>query len=223
MKGKHLPYALLALTIFGLFIVLPLILLIFSSFHCVRTCFGQCRVRIVEEFLHAFQQYYKDGTNGTVDCRWYAAYYILVNLGIYIIYSFTMSGIFYIHAILYFILIALVVLLVEPYKEEYAFYSIVDCVQYLLLAVFCSSIMFSNFTGLFQRKYMFYAYFVSTGTASIPFIYIAALVIYKIGKRSGLTFCKTESALNESLPHRLYNSNEYRDGCGYASPSIQDT
>ena len=223
MKGTHLPYALLALTVLGLFIVLPLCLLAFSSFRCVRTCLGQCRVRIVKEFLHAFQQYYKDGTNGTADCRWYAAYYILVNLGFYILCTFTLSGIFYILAIVYFILIALVVLLVEPYKEEYAFYSIVDCVQYLLLAVFCSSIMFSNFTGHFQRKYMFYAYFVSVGMASIPFIYIAALVIYKIGKRSGLTFCKTESSLNESLPHRLYNSNEYRYGYSYASPSSQDT
>ena len=115
MKGKHLPYALLALTVFLLFIVFPLSLLVFSSFRCIRKHFGQCRVRIVEEFLHAFQQYYKDGTNGTTDCRWYAAYYILFNLGLYIITSCTLSAIIFILATMYCIIIAAIVLLVEPY------------------------------------------------------------------------------------------------------------
>ena len=117
MKGKHLPYALLALTVLGLFIVLRFILLVFSSSSRVRNCSRQCRVRILKEFLHAFHQYYKDSTSSTADCCWYAAYYILVNLGLYILGSFTLSGLFYILAIMYFIIIAILVLLVEPYKR----------------------------------------------------------------------------------------------------------
>ena len=218
MKGKHLPYALLALTVLGLFIVLPLILLVFSSFRCVRN-FGQCRVRILKEFLHAFQQYYKDGTNGTADCRWYAAYYILVNLGLYILCSLTNSGIFYILAIMCFILIALIVLTVEPYREEYGFYSVVDCIQYLLLALMSSSVTFLNFSGLFQREFILFAFVITVGVATAPLIYITALVVYKVGKRSGMKFCSNncqkEMVLNESLPHRLYHPKQYRDNCGY--------
>ena len=229
MKGKHLPYALLALTVSGLFIALPLSLLVFSSFRCVRNCFGRCKVRtrIVEKFLHAFQQYYKDGTNGTIDCRWYAAYYILVNLGLYIFYSLTLSGILYILAIVFFIITALVVLLVEPYKQEYAFYNIVDCVQYLWLAVSCSSLMFLNFSGQFQRNYMFYTFIITAGVTIVPLFYILTLFICEIGKRSGLNLCnrsRPESEINQSLPDRLYNPNQYRDSCGYIpiwSPNLQ--
>ena len=79
MKHNHLIYALLALTILFLF-TLPLSLLIFSSFQCVRNFFRNHRIqiRVVQEFLHVFQQYYKE------DCRWFAGYYFLTLLGSYV-------------------------------------------------------------------------------------------------------------------------------------------
>ena len=172
-------------------------------------------MRIVKEFLHAFQQYYKDGTNGTMDCRWYAAYYILVNLGLYILTSCTLSAMIYKLATMYFIITATIVLLVEPYKEEYAIYSIVDCVQYLWLALFSSLIAFMNFSSLLERELLVYSYCLSIGIGTVPLLYITTLVIYKIGKRNGLKFCNKETVLNESLPDRLYNPNQYKDSCGY--------
>ena len=228
MRGKHLPYALLALTVSGLFIILPLSMLVFSSFRCVRNCFGQfkMRIRVLEEFLHAFQQYYKDGTNGTMDCHWYAAYYILVNLGLCLLRGVSVGTIVYIFAIIYFIIIALIVLLVEPYKEEYAFYNVLDCVQYLWLAIFCSSVVFLDFSSLFQREYVLCTYFVLLCVGTLPLIYIAALVIYKIGKRSGFEFCnkyQVETDLNDSLPDRVYNPNQYKDNCGYVPIQNQPT
>ena len=225
MKGEHLPYALLALTVIGLFIVFPLSLLVFSSFRCVRNCFEQCRmrIRVLEEFLHAFQQYYKDGTNGTMDCRWYAAYYILVNLGLCLLFSVFVGTIFYIVSIIYFIIIALIVLLVEPYKEEYAFYNVLDCVQYLWLAIFCSSIAFLNFSGLLQREYISCTYFLIAGISTVPLVYIAALVIHKIGKKSDLKFCNEYQTETDSLPDRVYNPNQYKDNCGYVPIQNQPT
>ena len=218
MSWKHSPHALLALTVIGLFIILPLSLLVFSSFRCVRNCFGQCKIHVLKEFLHAFQQYYKDGTNGTMNCRWYAAYYILVNLGLCLLHTFTVDTIVHMFAIIYFIIIALIVFLVEPYKEEYAFYNVLDCVQYLWLAIFCSSVVFLNFSSLFQNEGILYAYFVIAGNGTVPLIYITAIFIYKIGERSGLKFfnkCQKESVLIESLPDRVYNPNQYKDNCGY--------
>ena len=218
MRAKHLPYALLAVTVIALFIVLPLSLLVFSSFRCVRQY--KMKIRVLEEFLHAFQQYYKDGTNGTMDCRWYAAYYILVNLGLFLLFSVCVGtrSIVYIFLIIYFTLLALIVLLVEPYKEEYSFYNVLDCVQYLWLAIFCSSIVFLDFSGLFQREYILCTCFVAVCVSTVPLMYIKALVMYKIGKRSGLKFCnkyQVETDLNNSLPDRVYNPNQYKDNCGY--------
>ena len=61
-------------------------------------------------------------------------------------------------------------------------------------------------------------YFLIAGISTVPLVYVAALVIYKIGKRSVLKFCnkyQMETDLNDSLPDRVYNPNQYKDNCGY--------
>ena len=137
---KNLPYALLVLAVFSLFILLPFCLLVLSSFHCVRKCFSKWRIRIrvLEDFLYAFQQYYRDDSNEMTDCRWYAGFYILVTFSLFLTYAFALSGFTYILYIVLFTIGAVTILIVQPYKEEYAIYNVVDCVLFLWLALFCA-------------------------------------------------------------------------------------
>ena len=150
-KHEHFYFALLALIVLCLFILFPVCLLIFSSMHCAQNIFRSCRmrIRVVREFLHAFQQYYKDGSNGTMDCRWFAAFYILNLLGIYLQYAIIATGYLYELAIIYFIIVAITILIVEPYKREYAIYNILDCLLFLWLALTTASFTFFNFASLF--------------------------------------------------------------------------
>ena len=65
---KHLPYGLLALAIMTVFIILPTCLLILYPLACCRKClkWSKLRGRALDEFVYAFHQYYKDGSEGSI-------------------------------------------------------------------------------------------------------------------------------------------------------------
>ena len=213
MKHNHLIYALLALTILCLF-TLPLSVLIFSSFQRVRNFFRNHRIqiRVVQEFLHVFQQYYKE------ECRWFAGYYFLTLFGNYLLYTFTLTGYVYTISIIYCIISAIIVLVVEPYKEEYAIYNIQDCVLFLWQALFSASVCFMNFAGMFQTTYLLGGQLSVIIVTTVPIIFIATVFTRRMWKRSGWKLCKrsqTDSDLDESLAHRITDSSQYKDTCGY--------
>ena len=81
-------------------------------------------------FVHTFQQYYKDGRSGTMDCRWFAGFYFVVRICMFLSYGLTLSGLTYYLLITLFIsmtiLLLILLLITEPYKREYAFFNILD-------------------------------------------------------------------------------------------------
>ena len=217
-KHEHLPYALLALAVLSLFI-LPFCLLVLSSFRCVRKCFRKWRIRIrvLEDFLYAFQQYYRDDSNDMTDCRWYAGCYILVTFSFFLTYAFTQSGFTYILYIVLFTIGAVTILIVQPYKEEYAIYNVVDCVLFLWLALLCAVVTLVNFASMLQRVYLVSTYAIMAFVCTAPFVYITAVVIRWMWK---IRYCRKrqtefEAYLDESLPDRIAHPREYRDSCGY--------
>ena len=158
------------------------------------------------------QQYYKE------ECRWFAGYYFLTLLGIYLLYVFTLTGYLYILAIIFCIIAAIIVLVVEPYKEEYAVYNVQDCVLFLWQALFLATICFMNFAGILHRTYLISGYLSVMIVATVPIIFIIMVFTRRMWKRSGWKLCKrcqTDSDLDTSLAHRITNSSEYKDSCGY--------
>ena len=98
---------------------------------------------VLEEFMYSFNKYYKDGSGGTRDCWWFAAFYIVTRLCIYLLLFFPMTGVFYNLALVYSLLCALFVLVVEPYRDEY------KCHNYLEPCVILSiSLMLTAIVGV---------------------------------------------------------------------------
>ena len=221
----HLPYALLALAVLGLFILLPLCLLVLSPLRCVQKC--TTRVRVLKEFLYAFQQYYKDGRNGTTDCRWFAGFYILVSFTLFLTYACTLNGYGYVVGIIEFTIAAIIVLLVQPYRKEYAVYNVLDTVLFILQALFCAALTYLNVAGLKQRVYLVISFPLLWCVCSAPLIYIAAIVIRWTWKRRGRQFCEMDQALetdgSESLPDRLSRPNQYEDSFGFVPSARKNT
>ena len=79
---EHLPYALLAIVVLTVFILFPLSLLLCYQFTVFHKCLRKCQLRgpTLDMYVHSFQQYYKDGSNGTRDCRWFAGFFLIVQL-----------------------------------------------------------------------------------------------------------------------------------------------
>ena len=203
---EHLSYALMALAILVFFIVLPTSLLLFYQCRKCQKCLVKCHVRgtTLSQFLSTFQKYYKDGSNGTQDCRWFAAFFILVKLLAYVIYSLSPSDMFFVLATISFIIGAAVVVIVEPYKEEYSVYNIVSANLLLWQALLFISFSYDSIAEILAKGWQ--DHFVSTILISlIPLVYITVVAVQYLFRK----FRKTADTLTNSLPHRLLYPNQY--------------
>ena len=133
---QHLPYALLALAIITLFIILPTYLLILYHLTCCHKCLKRCKLkgRVLDEFVDAFHKYYKDGRDGSVDCRWFAAFYLLMRLGLYILFTMIINALFFNLATIFTAVCVVVIIVVQPYKKEYENFNVLDTVIVSLLS-----------------------------------------------------------------------------------------
>ena len=208
---EHLPCAIMAIIIFIFFIASPLSLLFFYQCKAYRKCLTKCQIRgsTLDEFVDTFQMYYKDGSNGTWDCRWFSGFYIFVKILSYFIYAIEPTGIFYILVGILFVIAASVVVIMEPYKEDYSVFNIIGSVLYLWQALFAASLVIVNHNIEVELSNSYiYASFVGL----IPLVYLIGLVVNHLIKRR-----KKADGLVTSLPDRLLHPNMYRDSFGYVA------
>ena len=119
--GKdHLPYGVLALVVLVVFGIFPLLLLCLYPCRCFQRCLNCCRLRsqLLHIFMDAFQGHYKDGTNGTRDCRWFSALYLIVRLSFLIVFSTVYTSRFRLSTYLSILLLLLLLTAIfQPYKS----------------------------------------------------------------------------------------------------------
>ena len=212
--SEHRPYAILAILVLTLLLLLPIFLLVCYPFACFQRCLVHFKLKfsLLDEFMHNFHQYYKDGSNGTMDCRWFAAFYIGAKICVYLPMLIVISAIIYNFLLVYVLLCALVVVIVQPYKKEYRLYNILDPVLFLIQALFVAGITAVNCGNVTQRDYNS-ALFVFVALASLlPQFYLAAVVLWWIFKS---TFCHCKPIYTQDrspeLPDRLLHSSDYED------------
>ena len=205
---EHLPYALMALTILVFFIFLPTSLLLFYQFDIYFKCLAKCQIRrtTLDTFVNAFQKYYKDGSNGTWDCRWFAGFFILMKSIAYIVYSLSPNRKFFFLATMLFTIGGAVVVIVEPYKEEYSVYNIVSANLLLWQALLCASFLYQNVANIVSEGLNDH-FITATILCLVPVVYIIGVALLRIIQR----FRKTAGRLTSSLPHRLLYPNEYTE------------
>ena len=211
---KHLPYGLLALAIMTVFIILPTCLLLLYPLACCRKClkWSKLKCRALDEFVYAFHQYYKDGSDGSMDCRWFAAFYLLMRLGFYVLFAMTFSALFYNLSVVFTVVCAVVMIVVQPYKKEYENFNILDTVVMLVLALGLASITCLN-TAIIKNRIYFKILFLSTTLiiALLPPVYLCMVTVHWIYRRGFLGFkIITQAARTPDLPDRILHSREYR-------------
>ncbi len=83
LSRPHIPYVILAVFMVAIFNLLPFLLLLFYPtkwFQQLLGCFPHVNWHPLHAFMDIFQGCYKNGTNGTRDYRYFAAFYILLRL-----------------------------------------------------------------------------------------------------------------------------------------------
>ena len=223
---KHLPYAILALFVVLICIISPILLLLLYPMRCFQWCLGCCGVRwhALPTFIDAFQGYYKDGTNGTRDCRYFAAVYLLVRLVLAISFAITRNVVFYGVAILVLISVAILITIIQPYKAEFAVYNAVDSVFILVLAMWYGTAVFYYTAAITANYLVKTSVIISSLVGTLPLLYFIVIFLRwicsctEVGQKLVKSiksqigrFCRQEhnTRPDESLPDRLINLRLY--------------
>ena len=234
---KHLPYAIAAVCVVLTVVVFPILVLLLYPMQCFQKCLGHCGIRwhALPIFIDAFQGYYKNGTNGTRDCRYFAGVYLLVRLILCILFAVTRNAVFYGIAGLVLMGVAMLIAIIQPYKAEFSTYNAVDSVFILTLAMWCGTVLCINIAAE-KADYLVEAFAIlSFLLGTLPLLYLVVIILHWICSCRGVGqrlvrriksrirsmykqgYC---IGLEESLPDRLINPHFYHgDGGDYPMAS----
>ena len=127
------PEPKIALTVLGisvmlfLFILLPLLLILLYPCVFCQKCLTRCKLhfQLLHFLMNAFNGHYRDGTNGTFDCRSFAAIYLLVRILISVEYI-TIYFNYHTSVIVTTTALAIAIAVVQPYGKQYAHFNRLD-------------------------------------------------------------------------------------------------
>ena len=110
---QHLPYAILAISVLVIFVVLPGVLLLLYPLQCFQKFLNLFPVRwyVLYTFMDSILGCYKDGTQpGTRDCRWFASVFFFARVSYIVVGFLTLNIMFYpiISALLIILVISLI-------------------------------------------------------------------------------------------------------------------
>ena len=195
--ARHLPYAILALLALVLFDLLPVLLLILYPFALFQKFLNlfPCRWYILHTFVDSFHGCYKDGTEpGTRDCRWFASMIFIMRYILILIGSFTLTAAFFPLATLILVLLCLILIVIQPFKDSMHHIASINSFFILLLAC-----LYANLTGIIVSDASTYSKYISKmmyGLAVIitviPLLYVSVLSLLWMYKhrRFGIDWLK---------------------------------
>ena len=177
---EHLPYALQALAVLLVFTFLPILLLCLYPCRCFQRFLNRYHLssQTLYTFMDTFQGSFKDGTNGTGDCRYFAAIYLTARVVLYL--SLGISIVTFNRSTISGVLLAVVVLLAvfQPYKES--LYNRLDiCLVATLMLAVSSTWVFTIHTTWLERTVCRYLLFL---VSPIPLLYPLCLLSHHIWK-----------------------------------------
>ena len=235
-REHMLPYGILGLTFVVFFITPPVLLLLLYPCRCCRKCLTTLKLhrQCLKTFVNAFQGCYKDGSeSGTRDYRYFAAFYLIVRILLFIVYGITLGTIFFAFAAAIFLLFTLLVITVQPHKNTYSHYTKIDATFLLLLVIMCTIFLGINIATIKGHRHIETCFILAVIFGIVPFIYFAGVLFYTIHsqKKWDMQIISRYRAWrygyrviddpddDSSLPHRLIDPATY-DDCSVARSQI---
>ena len=180
----HIPFMILAIFILVFGVILPPIFLLLYPLMIFQRMLACCRMRgnAVRTYVEAFHGCYKDGTNGTSDCRYFAAVYFglrIVAFGLMVL-SYDRHMQRFIQMVLVY-LIVMLFSLVRPYKNPW--YNRLDV---FILSVLGIVATFGFYNSVVSNNSLLINILMMVAVI-IPLMYFLLLAIYRV--YCGLRYC----------------------------------
>ena len=181
---KHLPYAVMAIVVLFIFVLLPTLLLTLYPFRAVQKCLNLLPGRsqlFLNTFVDSFQGCYKNGTEpGTRDYRYLSALHFIIRFIMIVIYIKILNASFAPFATTLLVLIAVFVIIIDPFKSnfKYIYYSW----QMHIMCLACFSICFTSLDFQVYNFHQVYliVFIIGSATLILPILYVTLVVAYLI-------------------------------------------
>ena len=199
---SHIGYAVITLLLVFVVLIIPIIFLFLYPSRWFQKCLNYSRLRLLplHPFVDAFQGCYKDGTDGTRNCRYFAALQLVLRLLLPLTFFFTRQIIFslFLSTVVFGLYITLFVI-VQPYKVRVYNKTDVALLMTLLLT------MFTGYILLVAYDVVLFYIFVPCVIGPLLYLVIwSALYIKHIITHR--TWCQQHTQeSNQLLPHVEYN------------------
>ena len=150
---SHLVYGVIALVLGTAFLILPVVVLCLYPYRCFQRCLNHFHLRslVLDAFVDAFQGYYKDGTNGTRDCRYFSVVNFLLRFKMLLLFGLTQDSLIYaFFATVMLICFIGAFVIAQPYKV--AVYNRTD--MFILIPMLLFNVVVIFHTVTLPNKYL---------------------------------------------------------------------
>ncbi|XP_064388650.1 uncharacterized protein LOC135336726 [Halichondria panicea] len=224
---KHLPYAIVALFIGVFIVILPIVFLIIYPMKWFQKFLNALKIQRqrLDMFVNCYQGYYKDGTNGTRDYRWFSVTSFFLQLIVFVLFTFSQSVYCFSIGVLFIITLMFMQLSLRPYKEEFKVYNITDAFMLLIFSGMFIMVIAGDEADIKASYFSAFSYLILALIAIVPIIYFFVVTIWwLLVKKQLKTWCiskfrsfrappeipQFEESFSESdIPHRLENPSDY--------------
>ena len=174
---EHIPFICLSLFILVFVIILPPIFLLLYPFTVFQKFLTKLRIKghTLGTFVEAFQGCYKDGTNGTPDCRYFAALYFFLRIVAFssTVFAYDLAMQRLVQVIIIYIIV-MVFGVAQPYKVMW--YNRLDVFIFTVLGVVAS---FGFYNAVITNNNLVISVIMMISVI-IPLIYFILLVSHRI-------------------------------------------
>ena len=180
-KGQHIPYAVLGVLLCVLCNFLPLILILLYSFrrtHAILNCLPLSIRTMLFPFMDNILACYKDGTNGTKNCRYFGVVYHLAFISVLNGYVWTKSILMFGVNAFMCIVVGILVAVIQPYKAKV--YNIVDTVLILSVGLGFVAAMCLWIAMIVDPENIVVAYVIAGVPFIFPLLFISGYLLLKV-------------------------------------------
>ena len=184
--STHKPYAILAIFMFTIFNLLPLLLLCLYPCRCMQSCLNQCRLNshALRTFMDAFQGCYKFEP---YDFRCFSGFYLFLRIMFLLNFNINKPPYFIAISGLSTVPVIMLILLGKPYRNN--IYNMLDVVFFLVLLMFTFSVTTIPLTS-FDLNYLPYSVVTCVMALVFPPLYVLVLTVYTLLPKSAVLFIR---------------------------------
>lgn len=176
-------FAYVAIFVFVVFVACPTVIMFLYQLPKLQRLFSFLPL-IFHESIARYQDCYKNGKQkGTRDFRWFSGMFLLLRIVVFISFAVTPTYLYFVLSAIYILFFSLIMLLLQPFKEEYSHYLSINLFFTTLLCLVYISLAGLKIAKVKSQRHILSCFLMAVFFTTSSLLYILVYAIYWIYRR----------------------------------------